>query len=350
MPTIREKRVYDEVTPVAPVFVAAEQGLLVARLSEATVGEFSLARRGVARDVAVGPEGTLALATDEALLVAPDADPDRLVETGFGPATAVSVVDAPARGVVAVDESGSIERLPIPDAGFDPESPPAATDWEAVGAVDDVRALDGSLVAAADGVHRITASGLDDAGLDDARDVAARGAPLSATVDGLYELGNGWMVAAEGAHETVATDGERAHAVAADGTVRGRASGGGDWQVVDLPTEARIAVVTIPPTPPNSVFASSWPIVARTSPTSTCSPVSAVISASMAATSMPVFPRAISVRSRTNTQEMYASGRMTATIDEKMRSSADSMFPSRRDSDSRSRSARALRSRRESRT
>lgn len=243
MPTIDEKRVYDEVTPPTPVFVAAEQGLVVARLSDDTVGEFSLARRCLATDVAVGPDGTLALATDESVLVAPDADPDRLQQTEFGPATAVSVVEGPERAVVAVEPAGEIARLPIPDGGFDPASPATAADWAGLGSVADARAVDGGLVAAADGVHRITASGLDDAGLDDARDVAARGAPLAATTDGLYELGNGWMLAREGAHETVATDGERAHAVAAAGAVFARDSGGGEWTLLDLPTEAVIVDV-----------------------------------------------------------------------------------------------------------
>ncbi|MFC6737673.1 hypothetical protein ACFQEQ_15625, partial [Halolamina salina] len=95
MPTIREKRVYDEAAVPTPVFVTAEQGLVVAQLSDAAVGEFSLAHRCTARDIAVGPDGTLALATDESLLLAPDADPERFHETGFGPAAGVSLVDGP---------------------------------------------------------------------------------------------------------------------------------------------------------------------------------------------------------------------------------------------------------------
>jgi len=234
MSTISEKRVYDDAAPPTPVFVAAEQGLVVARLSDDAVGEFSLARRGTARDLAVGADGTLALATDEATLVAPDADPDRFHETEFDAATAVSVVDGPERAVVAADESGEIARLSLA-ADAEPDG-----DWETLGTVDDVRAIDGRLVAAAAGVRRITDAGLDDAGLDDARDVAARGAPLAAVGSGLYELGNGWMIAREGTHEVVATDGERAHAVDADGGVVGRERGGGEWSDLSLPTDDRI--------------------------------------------------------------------------------------------------------------
>ncbi|GAB7094656.1 hypothetical protein JCM30237_18090 [Halolamina litorea] len=237
MPTISEKRVFDDAAAPTPVFVAAEQGLVVARLSADAVGEFSLERRCTARDLALGPEGTLVLATDEATLVASDADPSRFHETGFGPATAVGVVEGPDRAVVAADENGLLARLPLP-AGAGPD--PTASDWEDLATVDDVRAIDGRLVAAGDGVHRVTATGPVDAGLDDARDVAARGAPLAAVGSGLYELGNGWMLAREGVHETVATDGERANAVGEVGTVLGRQHGGGEWAELDLPTDDRI--------------------------------------------------------------------------------------------------------------
>lgn len=230
MPTIREKRVYDEATTPTPVFVAAEQGLVLARISADKVGEFGLERRCTARDIAVGDDGTLALATDEATLVAPEADPEQFRETGFGPATAVGIVEGADPTVVAADESGEIARLRITDDGA------GEADWEPLGTFDDVRALDGSLVAAADGVHRVTDAGLDAAGLDDARDVAARGAPLAATSGGLYELGNGWMVVRETPHETVATDGERAHAVDGDGTILGREKNGDEWAELDLPT------------------------------------------------------------------------------------------------------------------
>ncbi|WP_053949196.1 HVO_0234 family beta-propeller protein [Halolamina sediminis] len=242
MPTIREKRVYDEAAVPTPVFVAAEQGLVVAQLSDDAVGEFSLAHRCTAQDVAVGPDGTLALATDESLLLAPDADPERFHETGFGPATGVSLVDGPERSVAAVDDSGGIARFPLPPGEF--EASIADADWLDLGSVDDPRALDGRLVAAADGVHRLTVSGVDHAGLDDARDVAARGAPLAATGEGLYELGNGWMLAREGEYEAVATDGEQAHAVAVDETVVGRSTDGGEWTELDVPTDGWITDFT----------------------------------------------------------------------------------------------------------
>jgi hypothetical protein len=238
MPTIREKRVYDEATTPTPVFVAAEQGLVLARISADKVGEFGLERRCTARDVAVGADGTLALATDEATLVAPEANTEQFRETGFGPATAVGTVEGSDTAVVAADESGEISRLSIADDGA------GEADWETLGTVDDVRAIDGRLVAAADGVHRVAVDSVVDAGLDDARDVAARGAPLAATGAGLYELGNGWMVARDGPYSTVATDGEQAHAVDAEGSILGREEDGGEWVELDPPTDEPIADFT----------------------------------------------------------------------------------------------------------
>lgn len=241
MPTIREKRVYDDAMAPTPVFVAAEQGLVVARISSDAVGEFSLARRCTARDVGVGPDGTVVLATHSGTLIAADSTPKQFLETGFGPAVAVSVAEFGGdRAVVAADETGEIARLSLPTTAseFAPESAFEAGDWEGLGVVEQLRAIDARLIATGEGVYRIVEAGLDAAGLDDVRDVAARGAPLAATGTGLYDLGNGWMVAREGSHEAVATDGQQAHAVAEDGRVFGRT--GGDWMALAPPTSARI--------------------------------------------------------------------------------------------------------------
>lgn len=216
MSTLSEKRVYAEQGEPTPVYVAAEQGLVRAKVSGETVGEFSLAQRCTARDVTLGADGLLALATTEATLVG--GSDDGLQETGFGPAVAVSFHEA-ADALVAADETGRVARLPLAAVeGGDA----TAENWDELGTVEDVRALDAPLVAAADGIYRVLDGGLDHAGLDDARDVTSRGAPLAAVGAGLYELGNGWMVAREGAHETVASDGQQAHAVDADGTLYAR--------------------------------------------------------------------------------------------------------------------------------
>ena len=82
MSTLSEKRVYAEQGEPTPVYVAAEQGLVRAKLSGDAVGEFSLARRCTAQDVAIGADGLLALSTTEETLVGGHAD--ELQETGFG--------------------------------------------------------------------------------------------------------------------------------------------------------------------------------------------------------------------------------------------------------------------------
>ena len=222
MSTLSEKRVYAEQGEPTPVYVAADQGLVRAKLSGDAVGEFSLARRCTAQDVALGADGLLALSTNEATLVG--GHTDELHETGFGASVAVSFHDW-AGTLVAADADGRVARLPVETLE---SGTLTAEEWVDFGSVDEVRAVDAPLVAASDGVYQLRDGDLDAAGLDDARDVTSRGAPLAATATGLYELGNGWMVARDGVHETVAGDGERAHAVDSAGTLYRR--DGREWQ------------------------------------------------------------------------------------------------------------------------
>ena len=228
MPTIREKRVYVDQSDTVEAYVAAELGVAVARVSGDTVGEFTLVERCTARDVATTARG-VAAATDEDVLVG---DAGGFEETGFGAAVAVASYDG---DVLAAGDDGTIAR-------YD-------GDWTTVGTVDAaVRALDADLVAAADGVHRITDDGLVPAGLDDVRDVAAAGVPHAATPVGLYHLGNGWLDAVDGDFRVVASDpvtasaGElgRAHAATADALY---AHSDGDWQPLDLPVDEQVADV-----------------------------------------------------------------------------------------------------------
>jgi hypothetical protein len=197
--TIDEKRVYGDRHGRSELFVASEAGLVRVAVSGDRVGEFGLAHRGAVADVATG--GGLAVATDEDVLVGrPDEDGGLELEpTGFGPATAVST----RSGLVATDGN----RV----AAFGAEG------WDEREGPGDVRALDGTLVAAADGIYRLDGTPL---GLGDVRDVAAAGTPLAATGEGLYHLGNGWMRAISGAFSAV-DGGERwAHAVGDDGLYR----------------------------------------------------------------------------------------------------------------------------------
>jgi hypothetical protein len=241
MSTLSEKRVYAEQGEPTPVYVAAEQGLVRAKLSGDAVGEFSLARRCTARDVALGADGLLALATTDATLVGGDAE--TLQETGFGSAVAVSfgpgsgaggAAAATAEALIAANTAARVARLPrhaLETGGA------TAEDWTPLGTVEAIRAIDSSLIAADAGVYRILDGTIEHAGLAAVRDVAALGAPLAATGSGLYELGNGWMIARDSPHDTVATDGERAHAIDAAGTLYAR--DGREWVETAFPAESR---------------------------------------------------------------------------------------------------------------
>lgn len=214
MASIAEKRVYDDHEDPTELVVAAELGVLSVAVTGDAVGEFRVVHRCTARDVAARGNA-VAVATDDDVLRGPDFHP-----TGFGPAVAVGVGD----GLLAAGPDGRVARR--------------GEDWRTLGRAGDVRAIDGDLVAAADGVYR-AGYDLQAVGLDDARDVAADG-PLAATADGVYRLGNGWREELAGEGRVVAADGERAHAATAGG-LYGRT--GGEWRPLDSPADAPIAEI-----------------------------------------------------------------------------------------------------------
>jgi len=247
-----EKRVYDDRRRVTVAYLATGQGVATVRVASDRVGQFGLAHRCVARDVAstgdrvyvATPEGVLAatVAADSADPGDGPTDPGSFDSLGFDDAVAVAAGDT----VVAADSDGTVARY-------------RDGEWHTLGTVGDVRALSGEFVAAADGVYRFLGDGrgggegsengdsLRNVGLDDVRDVAGRGVPLAATGDGLYRLGNGWLCEHEGPFEVVATehrgggpDTERAHAATAETLY---AHEDGEWAAVDLPTDGAVADV-----------------------------------------------------------------------------------------------------------
>lgn len=268
--SIEEKRVYAGSAGRTDAYVATGTGVVRVAISGDKVGGFELAARDPARDVAVlartDDPDRLAVATDDDLLVAPmDADRDGVdgsafPPVGIGPTVAVGVHDGE---FLAADGAGEVHRIRVGgDGDVDAEgdgSPPEPT---RIGSVDDPRAIDGPLVAAADGVHRVVGGGaagdapsLEPVGLDDARDVAGAGVPLAATPAGLYWLGNGWMSANEGDATAVAADGD-GHALAAvddellvrDVTDATDAAAGigwdaDAWRVAALPVDERPAAL-----------------------------------------------------------------------------------------------------------
>ncbi|SFR33866.1 HVO_0234 family beta-propeller protein [Halogeometricum limi] len=235
MPTIDEKRVYTDNTGTETVFVASSVGVVAVSVSDDLVGGFGIAHRCRARDVAAGPE-TLAVATDEDVLRADltttdDADELPFEPTGFGPATAVGFDDAT---LLAGDDGGRVARF---EGGEE-----SAASWATLGRTSPIRAVDGPLAAAADGVYRVEADGLTAVGLDDARDVDG-GEPLAATGTGLYKLGNGWMDVLAGAFDVVtAHDDGRAHAIGS-GDLYARTDDG-EWVSEPVPVEDDVTAVT----------------------------------------------------------------------------------------------------------
>ena len=251
--TIEEKRVYSDKAGKVELFVATELGVVTVDVSGDRVGEFGLDHRCTARDIVAAGE-QVAVATDEDVDLA--VGDGGFEPTGFGPAVAIGFWDGQ---LVAANEDGWVAR-------YDPDAADGDVDlaeldaadadvaeklaWKTLGRIETVRAIDGPLVAAADGVYRIDEDGLTYTGLDDVRDVAGLGVPLAATGESLYSLGNGWMDVLEANFRAITSDGAaRAHAVATttlyarvDDVSASDASGGssdssdGGWEPVELPT------------------------------------------------------------------------------------------------------------------
>jgi len=223
--TLEEDRVFDDQTGKVDVLVACDAGVVSVAASGDRVGRFGMEHRSLARDVAGGGD-RVAVATDEDVLG------DGFEPAGFGPAVAVGF---DGDRVVAAGEDGRVARR---DAG---------DEWTDLGRVEEVRGIDGSLVAAADGVYRIEGDELRHAGLTDVRDVSARGVPLAATGDGLYKLGNGWMDVLPGAFDAVSVAADGRALAAGPGGVVARERTGGDWVESPVPVDERVVAVAHAP-------------------------------------------------------------------------------------------------------
>jgi hypothetical protein len=217
--TIDEKRVYADRTGADEVLIAAEQGLVVASLSDDRVGEFGIDHRGAVRDVAATADRR-AVATESDVLVG-DYD-----STDFGPAVAVGFY---GETLIAAGPDGKVARLD--DA------------WTTLGEVDTPRAVDGGMIAAESGIHQAVDDGLRSVGLGGVHDVHGRGMPLAATDDGLFRLGNGWMEDVSGSFSVVSADedDDRANAVGEAGLFAREAVG--DWRPVEAPVDDIVDVV-----------------------------------------------------------------------------------------------------------
>ncbi len=216
--SLSEKRVYADATDATTAFVGTKSGAVRVSVSDDIVGEFSLERTGEVTDVA-SADGRLAVGTPEDVLVRADG---AFHATGFGPASAVGYDEDGA--LVAAGE-GRLARY--------------GDEWEPLGTIEDVRAVDGGMVAAASGIYTLDGTHV---GLADVRDVSTTGTPLAATGSGLYYLANGWMCALEEEFTVVSSNGERSAAATPD-TLYRKDGLETAWREAELPVDGPIAAL-----------------------------------------------------------------------------------------------------------
>ncbi|MHB9287497.1 hypothetical protein ACKVMT_10735 [Halobacteriales archaeon Cl-PHB] len=206
-----EKRIYGAKRDETIAFVGSDVGLTRVTVSGDQVGRFSLERRDAIRDVA-GADGRLLVATGSDVLVGTS---EGFEPTAFGPADAVGIDEG---APIAAGPDGTVACL-------------VGNEWESLGELPEVRAIDGPYVAATDGLARVVGDNLEHLGLDDVNDVAAAG-PYAATADGLFAGSDGWVVDLQGPFRVVAADAGRAHAVGDAHWVRRD----GEWVTTTVPT------------------------------------------------------------------------------------------------------------------
>jgi hypothetical protein len=216
--SLSEKRVYADATDATTAFVGTASGVVRVSVSDDIVGEFSLEWTGQVTDIA-SADGRLAIATPDDVFARFD---DAFHETGFGSASAVGYGE---HGTLLAAGDGRIARH---DAG-----------WERLGAIEDVRAIDGGMVAARSGVHRLDGTHV---GLEDVHDISTAGTPLAATGSGLYYLANGWVRDLEGSFSVVASDGTASHAATSETLYRSDAPTS-DWTATELPVGGTVSDV-----------------------------------------------------------------------------------------------------------
>jgi len=244
MQTLTEKRVFGSKFGTTALFVASETGLVEVSVSADQIGEFGLAHRGAVGAVAVDDRGVL-IGTDGGVRHSdPDTDEEsRTVQSrAFSPLGDASFGDPVAvgwgpGGAVAADTAGVVF-----------EWSREGGDWHRLGETEGVRAVDGGLLAASDGVYRLADDGLEHVGLSAVRDVAGHGTPLAATADGLFALGNGWQRVETGRFDRVASDGHgHAHAMGPSGLLRHAEGEAGSvvdgWESDELPVGSPVVDV-----------------------------------------------------------------------------------------------------------
>lgn len=208
--SLEEKRVYAGGS-ARPAFVATDAGLARISVSGDLVGEFGLAVRESATDVATD-DGRVVAATDEVRQLTDDGSQ----ALGFAGASVVGFSD----GIVAAGDG----RLARYDDGA----------WTTLAEVEGATAIGDGVVATESGVVGFDG---ESRGLDSVRDVAA---DYAATADGLFR-GPDWELIREESFRAVTTYESRLLAVTDAGKLLEQ---DGEWRDLDAPGNVADAAAT----------------------------------------------------------------------------------------------------------
>jgi hypothetical protein len=210
-----ERQLFGEQLRTQAAFVACDLGVARVSLAGGRIGHAGLVERCTATSVAAGAERVVAGSVRGVLVDEGDGFDRR------GEPFEVAAVGLTGEGrALAAGDDGRVVAWES-DHG-----------WESVGRVADPQRFDGAVLAAGDGVYRVTDE-LTRLGLSAAHDVASAGL-FAATENGLYrQTDDGWQREHDRPAATVAAAGGRAHGID-DRSVRERVDG--VWESVDTPT------------------------------------------------------------------------------------------------------------------
>jgi hypothetical protein len=191
-----DRRLFERGPETATAFVACGPGVARVEFAADRVGQYTLAHRVSANDVAATDSHVVA-GTTEGVLVDDGSGFERV-----GDQRAVAV-GLDGEHALAATAEGGVHRYAL---GTD--------DRETVGEVSDPRRFDGALLAAADGLYRV-GEALEALGIDGVADCASGADGLFAATDaGLFRFADGvWHREHDGESRAVAASGARVDAV-----------------------------------------------------------------------------------------------------------------------------------------
>jgi hypothetical protein len=198
-----DRRLFERGRETTAAFVACGPGIARVEVAADRIGQYTLAHRCQARDVAANDTHVVAGTTEGAVVD----DGDGFERVGDESETvAVGVDDGHAFAATA---DGRVRRHALGD-----------DDWETVGEVSDPRRFDGALLAAGDGLYRV-GKGLDALGIEGVHDcTSGADGPFAATDAGLFRFVDGeWHQEHDAESHAVAASGDRADAVDAEGVL-----------------------------------------------------------------------------------------------------------------------------------